>query len=393
MSPKKITFDQADLYSRAIANLFLCSYEKSHLVEDPFVCQRAFCEKLVCKSCYFLINCCPSCGASINSFSNSLPVNKRNMLNQINLSCENKSRGCLVEIDYASYRTHTNNCKYRENSFQTGGFKSSNVLLDAEKAFLLEQMTKNKNPSSESNIKNYNLSANPSQPAKLQEANQEKEKNLENSSSSFVYDFGKKVLSSLASNLGNKILASLAGSDENQNAPEKKSSEPEKKSSKPEKKLPPKPDSINLEDPSKVPPLSSQNSKNSLNFLLNKNPKPKKKVVKNEDLVKFRVEDYEALTIPELKKILSRRNIPKSGNKGDLINKLMMYVEHLKSKGNLPINFYQKQGMQEESEEEEDSESDSSDDEELIEAPSNANNFVFCMSGCSISEKIQQKGF
>lgn len=386
MVPKKISLDQIDLSSRALAEIFRCSYDKSHLVEDPFVCQKAFCQKIVCKSCYFLINCCPSCGVSINSFSNSLLPYQKNMLNQINLSCENKARGCLVEIDYESYRSHTKNCKYRENfvpvSFITEN-KTSN-LIDAEKAFLLEQMSKTKIQFQENNLSSINSISNSSQPIKPS-ANQEKEgNNLEKYTSSFVLDFGKKVLSSFASNLENKIIASLAPN-------EKKKDEPEKKSIPP--CVPIKSECLEKsEGPSKLISLSHQNSKNSTNPLLSKNPKPKKKIVKNEELLKFKLEDYEALTIPELKKILSRRNIPKSGNKSDLINKLLMYVDYLKSKGKVAVGEQFSESNDSEEDEDSESDSDDDDDDDSIEGPcNNQNNLFYHMQGCTISDSKLRK--
>lgn len=66
---------------------------------------------------------------------------------------------------------------------------------------------------------------------------------------------------------------------------------------------------------------------------INKDAPPKNPIIKNDDLVKFSNSDYENLTNKQLKCILARRGLPKSGNKSELIEKIKLYVENYKTKG------------------------------------------------------------
>ena len=109
---KKILFEQVDPDHVKTAESFRCSEDKNHIVEDPIMCPS--CQHLFCVSCVMKSSCsCKICGSKINTQNPSLPPCLKNLLNPIYLKCENFKSGCAVEIDYENYRSHTKNCKYK----------------------------------------------------------------------------------------------------------------------------------------------------------------------------------------------------------------------------------------------------------------------------------------
>lgn len=84
----------------------------------------------------------------------------------------------------------------------------------------------------------------------------------------------------------------------------------------------------------KNPQNNNINNENTpkTNFTPKKEPQ-KNPIFKNDDLLKFSNSDYENLTVKQLKAILGRRGISKTGNKADLIEKIKLYLENYKWKG------------------------------------------------------------
>ena len=117
-STKKIKFDQVDSNFIKTAELLRCSFNTTHLVEDPIVCQKPTCQQILCKSCYLFWGTCKVCGSIINIEQASAAPSVKNLLNKI-YKCENFKNGCLVEIDYENYRNHTKNCKFKQLKIMT----------------------------------------------------------------------------------------------------------------------------------------------------------------------------------------------------------------------------------------------------------------------------------
>ena len=109
---KKIKIDQIDSKFLKTAETFRCSFNSSHLIEDPIICPK--CQQILCKSCYFFWGSCKTCGSLIDTNNSFLPISVKTLLDKIYLKCENFKNGCLVEIDYENYRNHTKNCKFQE---------------------------------------------------------------------------------------------------------------------------------------------------------------------------------------------------------------------------------------------------------------------------------------
>jgi len=110
MSRTKISLDQIKKSDLNESEMFRCSYNRTHLVEDPIICQD--CDQMVCESCYLNNYKCPNCSCTINRLKTDFPPFLMPILNQITLKCENWVKGCPEEITYENYRVHTNNCKF-----------------------------------------------------------------------------------------------------------------------------------------------------------------------------------------------------------------------------------------------------------------------------------------
>ena len=93
------------------SEMFRCSSDASHLVENPLWCSG--CQQSVCESCYTTRFTCPYCARTINGLKSDYPVVLQDVLNDIRLKCENWTKGCSEEIKYENYREHTDSCKFK----------------------------------------------------------------------------------------------------------------------------------------------------------------------------------------------------------------------------------------------------------------------------------------
>lgn len=109
---KKISLSQINESHYQTIELFTCSFDSLHLVEDPLMCQ--ICHSTQCKDCYLTKKKCLKCNSPINPDQAQLPDHLKKLINPISIKCENSVRGCKVEIDYENYRKHTKNCKYKK---------------------------------------------------------------------------------------------------------------------------------------------------------------------------------------------------------------------------------------------------------------------------------------
>lgn len=110
MNLKKITLDQISVET---SDIFYCSIDKSHLVEQPIACPNIYCQQLICKTCF--LEKCPRCGTGI--FVEMFPAQIKEILNKIILKCENWKNGCDLKIYYENYRNHIEKCKFKKTSF------------------------------------------------------------------------------------------------------------------------------------------------------------------------------------------------------------------------------------------------------------------------------------
>ena len=312
---KKILFEQIDQNHLESAEIFRCSLDKNHLVEEPLICQESRCQQLICKSCYITYGRCPICNNPINE--SEFPMILRNLLNPIFLKCENYKNGCMVEIEYEHYRGHTKNCRFK----------------------IAEPLEAKDYNSKVSDVDNQNIS-------KVNEAQLPQGNNNIPESTNYKYYFDKSLCF-----LG-KVLKYFSD-DKHEN----KLSKNFPSESKPKEKK------IIMEEnkgESKAP-MKAQTCN---------------KMITNEELSKFKDSDFENLTINEMKKLLGKRNISKSGNKSELIIKLKFYIENLKNKGknklpskdqNKPIKYESVlSDYESSSSDDSDSDSDISDDESDI---------------------------
>ena len=112
MSRTKISLDQINQEDLENSEIFRCSYNSSHLVEDPLICQN--CQQIVCQSCYLNGDKCPNCSSIIKESPKDFVQILLNMLNKFRLRCENLKKGCPEEILYENYRDHLKNCKFQK---------------------------------------------------------------------------------------------------------------------------------------------------------------------------------------------------------------------------------------------------------------------------------------
>ena len=127
---KKIKLEQIDPKFIKTAEPFRCSFNSSHLIEDPIICPK--CQQILCKSCYFFWGSCKTCGSLIETNNSFLPKPVKEILDSIYLKCENFKNGCLEEIDYGNYRNHTKNCKFQEIRILTDEEKQKLNLNSSE---------------------------------------------------------------------------------------------------------------------------------------------------------------------------------------------------------------------------------------------------------------------
>lgn len=107
----KIFLDQINEFDLKGSDLFRCSADPSHLVENPLLCND--CQQSVCESCYSTRFTCPFCARTINGLKSDYPLFLQDFLKNILLKCENWGKGCPEVVKYENYRTHTDSCKFK----------------------------------------------------------------------------------------------------------------------------------------------------------------------------------------------------------------------------------------------------------------------------------------
>ena len=107
----KIFLDQINKFDFMDSEMFRCSSDPSHLVENPLWCND--CQQSVCESCYTTRFICPFCARTINGLKSDYPIVLQGLLNNIRLKCENWTKGCSEEIKYENYREHADSCKFK----------------------------------------------------------------------------------------------------------------------------------------------------------------------------------------------------------------------------------------------------------------------------------------
>lgn len=339
----KISFDQ--VLQPNDCEIFLCSNsnEMNHILENAVVCTG--CQRMICKSCFFSCKKCPICERSFET-PKDIPEMLKLMLNQLMLRCENYKNGCLVEITYEKYRSHTKNCKFKvivpkieeihptqhiipENSLKNkepnkfpetkpNAFPIFNKTLNSLNNLMEPPLNPNvfkpmepppipKNTAFIDNLENYkknfeeNLSLSQMKMLITKsisecESKEDLEKVLD-----FYQDSFKKTHKK-PSNINNFLSINQSISEENS----EKNEESE------------------MSDISETSEKSGGNLKTSGKLYFQSLP--------DRVLKKFRQTDFSYLQVDDLKVLLERRNLPKVGNKEDLIQRLREYLNNKNSR-------------------------------------------------------------
>lgn len=331
--------------------IFLCSNhsnsnENLHIVEDPFICPNQNCQQMICKTCYFTCKKCPVCKCPFETPSGNISEPLKVMLNQLILRCENHDNGCLVEIPYEKYRSHTKNCRYKEIMPKIEDIPTFKPIDNPEKptnSFPIFKKTLNSlnnlmNPPP-SNPYVFKPIEPPPDPIPIEKTTsidillQDYKKTFEENLSlsqmkmlitksvadcerkedlqkvvDFYHDSFKKTnkQASKVNNFQSMDSSISEGSSEDS----EESKESEKKSEKSEKG--------NKE---------KLNTSGKLYF----------QSLPDRVLKKFRQSDFSYLQVDDLKVILERRNLLKAGNKEDLINRLREYLSTKYTKKNCAL--------------------------------------------------------
>ena len=138
MSFSRIFVHQIPKEDLSLSDMFRCSSDASHLVENPILCEK--CDQMICFSCYSTSKKCPICELAINNEKTEIPDFAIKMLNNIRLKCENT--GCPAELNYGNYRKHVKECRFVFENREKFGKK---IFLAEENRILLEGLEKPKN--------------------------------------------------------------------------------------------------------------------------------------------------------------------------------------------------------------------------------------------------------
>ena len=151
MSFRRIFVHQIPKEDLSLSDMFRCSSDASHLVENPVLCQK--CNQMICFSCYSNVKKCPICKLEINDEKTEIPDFAVKMLNNIRLKCENT--GCPAELNYGNYRNHVKECRFVFENIEKSEKPAKKNFLAEENRILLEGLEKPKKLSNFFNNNNF----------------------------------------------------------------------------------------------------------------------------------------------------------------------------------------------------------------------------------------------